>query len=64
MTRPKRPRRVGVLFLRNFPVDLKNAYKTWCFLHGISMTQDVKLHMIERVKGLNPQAAKKAKKEL
>ena len=46
MSTPPKPA-MGVVYVRNIPVETKNAFKAWCFRRGMSMCQAIDKYMKE-----------------
>ena len=49
MLRPKKPKRMAVLFLRDLPADLKAQFKAYCSVRGTTMKAQLMKFMAECV---------------
>lgn len=46
----KQPTREGVLYIRSIPRDVKDQFKAWCVLRGVSMTEQIEQLMRDTIK--------------
>lgn len=63
--KPKLPKRLGSLFLRNIPAEVRDQFKAYCARRGVSMTRvlvDYMRELIDQDAELNLQKNRKKKK--
>ena len=41
--------RITTLFIRGLRKDVKDGYKAWCSLRGLTMTRDLESYMLSRM---------------